>query len=225
MLKPAEVATILLGDTCNIPEARQPGAIELTIEAKLRRSGKGIRLVVVGPSGAGKDTILRQLEATLPLDADIAIARRYITRPADPGGERHIPVTHAAYAALASSGAFVLGWQSHGLAYGIGRELVSCLDAGMCVVVNGSRAYVKDARTRFAGRLSVVLVTASPDVLAKRLAARNRETREESAARLARTAEIADDVTPDLVIRNDGEVSASVTALRDHLLRAVAPCA
>ncbi len=47
-LKPREVATILLGETCNLLEARQPGAIELTIDAKLRRAGKGIRLVVGG---------------------------------------------------------------------------------------------------------------------------------------------------------------------------------
>ena len=46
LLKPAEVATMLLGDTRNVPEARQPGVIELRIDAKLRRVGKGIRLVV-----------------------------------------------------------------------------------------------------------------------------------------------------------------------------------
>jgi DNA invertase Pin-like site-specific DNA recombinase len=48
LLKPAELATILLGEKCNIPEARQPGAIELRIDAKLHRAGKGIRLVVGG---------------------------------------------------------------------------------------------------------------------------------------------------------------------------------
>jgi len=188
-------------------------------------SRSGRLVLVVGPSGAGKDTILRHLEATLPLDADIAIARRYITRPADPDGERHIPVTHAAYAALQRTGAFVLCWESHGLGYGIGREILSCLEAGMWVVVNGSRVHVSDARARFAGRLSVVLVTASPDVLAKRLAARNRETREEIEARLARTAEIAVNVKPDLVILNDGDLAEAVTTLRNHLLRAVMPCA
>lgn len=183
------------------------------------------RLVyVVGPSGAGKDTILRHLEATLPFGANIAIARRYITRPADPEGERHIPVTRAAFATLQMSGAFVLDWESHGLSYGIGREILSCLDASMCVLVNGSRADVTEARARFGDRVSVVLVTASPAILAERLAARQRETGQEIEARLARTALLVDDMRPDLVISNDGALVASVAALRDHILQSLAPC-
>ncbi len=67
-LKPRELATILLGDTCNLPEARQPGAIELTIDAKLRRAGKGIRLVVGGGVAEKPDgqmvALLRDAHAT-----------------------------------------------------------------------------------------------------------------------------------------------------------------
>ena len=47
-LKPTGLATILLGETCHVHDARRPDAIELTIDAKLRRAGKGIRLVVGG---------------------------------------------------------------------------------------------------------------------------------------------------------------------------------
>ena len=67
-LKPAEVATFLLGDTRNIPEARPRGAIELTIDAKLRRAGKGIRLVVGGGVAEKPDghmiALLRDAHAT-----------------------------------------------------------------------------------------------------------------------------------------------------------------
>ncbi|MDX2288390.1 MAG: recombinase family protein [Hyphomicrobiaceae bacterium] len=67
-LKPREFATILLGERCIIPEARQPGAIELTIDAKLRRAGKGIRLVVGGGAAEKPDgqmiTLLRDAHAT-----------------------------------------------------------------------------------------------------------------------------------------------------------------
>lgn len=67
-LKPTAVASVLLGDRCNLPEARQPGAIELTIEAKLRRAGKGIRLVVGGGLAEKPDgqivALLRDAHAT-----------------------------------------------------------------------------------------------------------------------------------------------------------------
>ena len=67
-LKRTEVATVLLGDGCNLPEARQPGAIELAIDARLRRAGKGIRLVVGGGVAEKPDgqmlALLRQSLAT-----------------------------------------------------------------------------------------------------------------------------------------------------------------
>lgn len=67
-LKPAKVASILLGNSCNLWEARQPGAIELTINAKLRRAGKGIRLVVGGGVAEKPDgqmiALLREAHAT-----------------------------------------------------------------------------------------------------------------------------------------------------------------
>ena len=67
-LKPTDVATILLGDRCDLSEARQPGAIELIIDAKLRRAGKGIRLFVGGGVAEKPDgqmvALLRDAHAT-----------------------------------------------------------------------------------------------------------------------------------------------------------------
>jgi hypothetical protein len=68
LLKPAAVATMLLGDTRNVPEARQSGAVELRIDAKLCRVGKGIRLVVGGGLAEMPDVqmvnLLRDAHAT-----------------------------------------------------------------------------------------------------------------------------------------------------------------
>ncbi len=47
-LKPTEVATVLLGDGYNVTADQPLHAVELTIDAKLRRAGKGIWLVVGG---------------------------------------------------------------------------------------------------------------------------------------------------------------------------------
>lgn len=67
-LKPTEVVTLLLGDEYNVPAARPLGTIELTIDAKLRRAGKGIRLVVGGGVAAQPDgqmvALLRDAHAT-----------------------------------------------------------------------------------------------------------------------------------------------------------------
>jgi hypothetical protein len=67
-LKPQAVASSLLDDTRNLPEARHLGAIELSIDAKLRRAGKGIRLVIGGGVAEKPDgqmiALLRDAHAT-----------------------------------------------------------------------------------------------------------------------------------------------------------------
>lgn len=67
-LVPRKLAVILLDDSCNIPVDCRPGAIELTIDAKLRRVGKGIRLTVGGVTVEKPDSqilaLLRNAHAT-----------------------------------------------------------------------------------------------------------------------------------------------------------------
>ena len=47
-LKRKEMASVLLGSNFSLPAIREPDTFELCIDAKLRRAGKGIRLVVGG---------------------------------------------------------------------------------------------------------------------------------------------------------------------------------
>jgi ribose 1,5-bisphosphokinase len=136
---------------------------------------------IVGPSGAGKDTLIRGAMQSRP---DLRLVRRVITRPTEAGGEDFEGVTRGVFADRKARGDFVLTWEAHGLSYGIPRDQVTGFGD---VIFNGSRAALVEAARVFPG-LRVILVTAPDIVLAARLAARGRETAEDIRARLARAA-------------------------------------
>ncbi|MCA1939821.1 MAG: phosphonate metabolism protein/1,5-bisphosphokinase (PRPP-forming) PhnN [Caenispirillum bisanense] len=146
------------------------------------------RLVyVLGPSGAGKDTLIDIARRALDGGAPVVFAHRYITRSADAGGEVHVPLSPAEFALRESRGLFALSWHSHGLSYGIGREIDLWLAAGLTVVVNGSRGYLPQAAERYPDLVPVVIRVDLPE-LRRRLVARGRETAAEIEERLARAA-------------------------------------
>ena len=151
----------------------------------------GRLIYVMGPSGAGKDSLLGFARSRL-MGEPILFAHRYITRPADAGGENHVRLSPAEFAARRAAGLFALSWESHGLGYAIGGELDLWLGRGLVVVVNIARAAWPDAARRYAG-LTGVLVTTAPTILAERLAARGREDKAAIVERLARDVLLPDD--------------------------------
>ena len=153
-------------------------------------------VLVVGPSGAGKDTLLNAVRRALAGDPRFRFVRRVITRPADPAGEDHEPVTEAEFATRD----FALRWQAHGLRYGIPADIADDLARGVVVVANVSRAVIAEAATRFPVR--VIEITAPPHILAQRLAMRGRETEADIAARLARSVPLPDNVAADTVVND-----------------------
>ena len=64
-----------------------------------------VLVAVVGPSGAGKDSLLAALKARAP---GVHVVRRHITRPAGAGGEPHVPQTHESFAACLAAGGYAL---------------------------------------------------------------------------------------------------------------------
>ena len=146
----------------------------------------GTLVLVVGPSGAGKDTLLRMARKPLAGKAQFVFPHRYITRATDLH-EDHIPVSPDDFATLKAGDAFALHWQAHGLSYGIGDDILPRLEQGHHVIVNVSRAIIRDAQ-KLVPRVLVLHVTASADILRQRLAARGRETPDDQETRLNRLA-------------------------------------
>ncbi|MGO7076158.1 phosphonate metabolism protein/1,5-bisphosphokinase (PRPP-forming) PhnN [Rhizobium johnstonii] len=146
---------------------------------------RGTMVVVVGPSGAGKDTLMNLAARRFKGREDVHFVRRVITRHRDAGGEDHLSVSHQGFAAMEQSGSFAVWWEAHGLKYGIPAEISVALSKGHIVVANGSRSALHRFQAAFP-RLKVINVTARPEVLAGRLETRGRETHEDIMARLAR---------------------------------------
>lgn len=174
--------------------------------------GPGRLILVVGPSGAGKDTLMDAARLSLKDRADIHFARRIVTR--EPGaGEAHGTLSPEAFAARRAD--FALCWDAHGLSYALGEDVADWLRRGDTVIANGSRAALPVARARFA-RLAVVHVTAPPDIRARRLAARGRESEADILERLARAPAL--DTAPDLEIVNVGTPDEGAARLSAFIL-------
>jgi len=150
----------------------------------------GVFVAVVGPSGAGKDTIIDYARTRFADESRLDFVRRVITRPSDAGSEDHDTLAEAAFIEAEVDGAFAVSWEAHGLRYGIPADVDWSVANGRVAVANVSRAIVPVLRERYAN-LAVVEITASPEILAERLAMRGRESRGEVLARLARSATLS----------------------------------
>ncbi len=176
------------------------------------RARQGAFVAVVGPSGAGKDTLMAHARDNLgPLADSVHFARRVITRAADQASEDHDTMTPDAFADAASRGAFALFWRAHGLSYGLPASVDRHIEDGHVVVANLSRTALAALRARYRN-VTVVLITASPETLARRLAARGRESADEILRRLSREAE-CDMTGITETIFNDGAVEPAGDAL------------
>ena len=149
----------------------------------------GAFIAVVGPSGAGKDTILSLSRERLGGESRVRFARRVITRVSQIEAEDHDCMEEAEFAAAESGGAFCLTWRAHGLSYGLPASVLAECREGHTVIANVSRRVLAPASRKF-NDLHVVEVTAPRPLLVQRIAARGRETAEEIDARLARSVEL-----------------------------------
>lgn len=184
--------------------------MSLDAEAAVRQPlavAAGTMVVVVGPSGAGKDSVMSYAARHFADEARVRFVRRVITRPADAGGEAHEAIDAEGFRTRAAEGGFAVSWEAHGLSYGIPRETLDALATGVTLVANGSRSALPAFADAYS-RLKVVVITARPDILAARLAARGRESAEGIAKRLDRA-------VPEIVVAADTVIIDNSGALEE----------
>lgn len=163
-------------------------------------------IAVVGPSGVGKDSVMNALCAHLP---NLVRVRRVITRDPEAGGEDYHPVSTSDFLSQVQADQFALWWEAHGLHYGIPASVQNDLAAGHDVIANLSRSKLQQAASIFPA-FTVLSITAPASVLAKRLAARGRESEEDIATRLARSTLSMPETLPIITLVNDTTLEACV---------------
>ncbi|WP_281211914.1 phosphonate metabolism protein/1,5-bisphosphokinase (PRPP-forming) PhnN [Pseudomonas fulva] len=173
---------------------------------------RGKLILLIGPSGAGKDSLIDAARPQLAA-ARVEIARRVITRSAEAKGEAAVGVDAEQFERMKLQGAFAMHWQANGLQYGIPRQIDEWLAQGRSVLVNGSRGHLAQARIRYPDLLAI-RVDVSLDILRQRLQARGRETQAEIDQRLARHVSLSDAADDGVrTVDNSTTLSTAVEAL------------
>lgn len=173
---------------------------------------RGRLILLVGPSGSGKDSLLQAVQPVLE-EQGVRIVRRTITRSPESIGEEAIGVSAQTFQHMQAQGEFALHWQANGLCYGIAREMDDWLAAGESVLINGSRGHLEQARALYPDLLAICLDVA-PEVLRERLLGRGRESPEEVEQRLMRSAQLSGSLPKGVRhLDNSGALEEAVSAL------------
>jgi ribose 1,5-bisphosphokinase len=173
--------------------------------------GPGRLVLVVGPSGAGKDTLIAGARAACADDPAVVFPRRVITRHST-ASEDHGSLSEQTFGEAIAAGEFALWWEAHGHRYGIPSSIDEDIRSGRTVVCNVSRTVLGLARQRYVS-VTVVLVTAPPKVLEARLAGRGRASDGNLADRIGRSTQPEVTVEADVEIQNGGRVEIGVRRL------------
>lgn len=150
----------------------------------------------------------------------LARCKRTITRAPDAGGEVFDVVSETEFAERQLAGHFALWWRAHGLHYGIPASVEGDIQAGRTVLANLSRGALAEAATLFE-RFDVLSITASPEVLRRRLATRGRESMQDQAQRIARASLALPDTLPPTVVVHTIDNSGALSDAVDRALKAL----
>lgn len=177
----------------------------------------GCLVLIVGPSGSGKDTLINWLKGRIGENQRFLFVKRTVTRTADAGSEDHDTLSAAEFETAKQAGEFAVTWQAHELSYGIPSEVRTHVAAGGIAIANGSRRALKEIEAAF-DRIVVIQLTVTRTVLAKRLSERGRETADQIEKRLDQSSLLLSTSSPLFKVDNSTDIEAAGNAVLELIL-------
>lgn len=133
-------------------------------------------VLIVGASGVGKDTLIRNLENKIEAN----FVKRHITRKPDENEHNHY-IDEVTFDKLKNDGFFISTWEAHNNKYAIAKnELQNGLN-----IISISRGAIKDFEESYSNVITIE-ITLPKDILYERLKNRARENEEQIQKRLDR---------------------------------------
>lgn len=188
----------------------------MSVSPSKKIAGSGRLILVVGPSGAGKDALIERAKLALAGDKNFVFARRIVTREAM--AEDHDTMAPDSFDKSEMQGNFLLSWRAHGLAYGLPASLSEDLAAGRTIIANVSRGIILQAE-ELGFPVFVLHITADPVILAARIAGRGRETMNEIRARVERAAPLQWRKAKIYEIRNEGSIDQGAILFIEAIMK------
>ena len=183
-------------------------------------------VVISGPSGAGKDTVINKALALDSSLAKVATAKTRAPRPGEIEGVHHVFLTDNEFERWVANNAFLEHVNSYGHRSGVPRAAVDDLLAqGRTVILRTDVEGARTLRERLDEPLLVFLTVSDTKALERRIRARGAESESQIAVRLAEAeAEMAESSWFDVTIvnaegRQNDAASELVEAIEAERLR------
>ena len=172
----------------------------------------GQLIVVVGPSGSGKDTLLKKAIKKIP---NSILVKRYITRKKDNNNEDHYSISVKNFQDKISKKCFFVYWKAHGFSYGIPLKEIKKIEHGKTIIFNGSRKILFKIKQKV-NNVKIINIIAPLTLIKKRLINRAREDKKSINKRIKRKINLLPKNT--ITINNNKSISIGANKLKKIIL-------
>ena len=179
-----------------------------------QKSFTGYLILVVGNSGSGKDTIIKEA-IRRNQHLKLIAPKRYVTRTPSID-EENIFLTEEEFQQKSIHHEFAIEWEIYGLKYALPIEMNDWLKNGYFVIINVSRNVVDYTKKKYQN-CRVIFIDAPFEIILKRLIERGREENVVLEERIERAKQNQKFPQADFIVDNSGKLESSVNQFLGYL--------